>query len=87
MSLRRCPKDEIPVRPLEEEDGREDGEGRGSEREDKDAQVSEEREQPDDDSHEVERQFEDHEQLESGNREPKKSQDPKLPSQDEIRAH
>ena len=88
MSPRQQPRDEIPVRPLDEENGRDDSEGRGSEHGGEDAQEPEEQEQPDEDgSHEIERQFDDDEQLESGNREPKKLQDPKLPSQDEIRAH
>ena len=81
------PEDGIPVRPLEEENGRE-SEGRGSVQEDEKANRFDDHARGEERSRNEEaEEFDDREQLESGSREPKRLQDPKLPSQEEIRAH
>ena len=65
-------EDEIPVRPIDEEDGRDQDGDEGREGSFESGHAKE---------------FVDEEKLESGIREPRRLQDPKLPSQEEIRAH
>ena len=82
LNLRQRPEDGIPVRPIEQE-WRGEERGRGQEHGEEVDDGVPEREREDDNIQD----FKDHEQLEFGSREPRKLRDPKLPSQEEIRAH